>query len=195
MGDTTARALLDRYTGMVVQVVRLNRPAARRAFHLIDADSLVAIGQAALLEAYVTYREGDLSKENVDGSGFRMWARRVVGWRISEAVRRQLNTEPAGALRADSHNGVLRIQAASSIPPDLQTYHHEMGRWLKRCLARLPLRERLVVALMMRGETKAEVARSLGLSASRVGQIYFQALTKLRAWAVEDGFDGIELGA
>lgn len=193
--NETARELLDRYTGMVVQVVRMNAPAARRAFHLIDADSLVAIGQAAVLEAHVTYREGDLSKERVTDSGFRVWARRVVGWRVAESVRRQLDIEPAGSLRADSSNGVLRTQAAASVSPDLQTYHHEMGRWLKQCLARLPLRERLVVALLMRGETKAEVARSLGLSPSRVGQVYFQALTKLRAWAVEAGFDGMELGA
>lgn len=191
--DSTARELLDRYTGMVVQVVRLHGGAAARAFHLLDLETLISIGQTALLEAHVTYREGDVSRERVDGAGFRTWARRVVGWRISEAVHRQLRAEPEVSQRADSHNGVLRIKEAPTVEPDEQAYHHELGRWLKRCLARLDVRERTIVALLLRGETKAEIARSLGLSESRVGQLYFQTLRQMREWAVEDGVEGIRL--
>ena len=195
LDSATAQALIDDHTGMVLGVVKLNMPAARRTFHLLDRDTLVSIGQTAVLEAHIKYREGDLSRETVNGSGFRTWARRVVGWRVSAAVRRQLEAEPARGVRADSHNGVLRYQEGPDIPPDVQAYHHQLGRWLKHCLSRLELRERLIVALTLRGEPKAEVARSLGISPSRVGFHYRQAVDKMRVWAAEDGLDGVDLGA
>ena len=192
--NVTARRLLARYMPLVGQVVRMHTPAARRTFHLLDVETLLSIGQSALLEAHVTYREGDTSKERRKGTGFRAWARRVVGWRVSEAVRRQLDAEPPVSARADSHNGVLRVKEAPSVSPDTQTYHHELGRWLKRSMGRLNMRERMVIALVLRGEHKSEIARSLGLSASRVGQVYATALEKLRRWAPEDAFDGVDWG-
>lgn len=190
--DATARALLTRHGPMVRGVVLRHMRAAQRTFHLLDQDTLVSIGQAALLEAHVRYREGDLSRETVDGAGFRCWARRVVGWRVSAAVQRHLEAEPPRTMRADSHNGALRTKEGSAIHPDEQAYHHELGRWLKRCLGRLELRERMIVALLLRGESKADVARSIGLSESRVGRLYERALGKMRTWAAEDGLDGLD---
>lgn len=193
--DEVARGLLDRYTGMVIVIVREYIPASRRGLHEVDTDLLVSIGQTALLEAHIRYREGDTSKERAPGSGFSSWARRVVGWRVREAIHIFISAEPGRSSRCDSANGVLHGHTVRGPLPDERAYHHALGVWLKTCLARLEPRERLIVACLIRGETQAAIARSLGLSAGRVNHIVKYTLAQLREWAVAEGFDGVDLGA
>lgn len=193
ISDEVARKLLDRYTGMVVTIVRHYTPSAQMAFHGIDIELLVSIGQTALLEAHLSYREGDVTLERTPGSGFSVWARRIVRWRIGEVIQTALASEPWYTDRRDSSNGVLHKHVAPTTPPDVQAHHHAIGAWLKTCLARLEPRERLIIACLIRGESQVAIARSLGLSPGRVNQIVKYTLVQLRAWGKDAGFDGIGL--
>jgi len=179
---------------MVAALAARYAKKARGAFHTITPADLIAVGHTAVLEAFVRYREGDTSRDN-DGGGFASWARTVVTWRIGGAVREALETEPSRGQRADSGNGVLRGWATAAPLADALYYEEEMRAWLLYRLRHLSTRRAIIVAAVMKGETQASVARTLGLSPGRVHQEYQRALSELRAWAAEDGFDGIDLDA
>lgn len=192
--NATAHKLIEHHRPIVNTIVHRYASSAQQAFHVLLREDLVTIGETAVLEAYVRYRDGDPSKDNA-GGGFATWARRVVGWRVSEAVQRALTQEPHVNNRADSANGVLRAHRASNPRPDTVAYRRQLMAWLRRRLRRLSPRQRIIISAVLKGESQAAVARSLGLSPGRVNQEYFHALEQLRQFAAEDGFDGVDLGS
>lgn len=189
--DATARQLLATHRRLVLGVVRRFLPVAQRAFHPIGPDELLAIGETAVLEAHLTYRPGDETKVSSPEVGLRLWTRRVVRWRIADAVSRAVVTEPPAETRAEEplHAKLNGHEQQTHV------YRSELLIWLKGAIGRLPIRQRIVVASLLRGETQAELASQLGLSPGRVCQLYREALETLRADGDARGFDSVDLDA
>ena len=77
--------------------------------------------------------------------------------------------------------------------PDVELERSEVRAQLAQALAKLPERERKVLALYYEEElTMAEIARVLDLSESRISQLRSLALSRLRVYLRSIGMTGIE---
>lgn len=192
--EETARRLLDEHRAQIRAVVTPYERAAALSFFVIDRDELVAIAEAALLEAWVRYCPGDLSQERVPGSGWRAWAERIIRWRCAEYVTHVREQHPDAAARRDAANGVLRYAVdPDEVPLDEGLYRAELSAWLRAAIGQLPPRQRVILIGVSRGEEKTQLARELGISRRTVHIEYAAALATLREQAARQGLDGVAL--
>lgn len=204
--NATARSLLEEHRGIVTGLVQRFRPAMVGAFHVTSREDLVSVAEAAVLEAWVTYREGDVTKERREGAGFRTHVRRVVRWRLADHAGQARREAPDTTYRVDrkqyaddvwrsseeSRATIDPIEGIAGESPDPVevTYLGQARDWLLGELGELdPRRRTIVVAVLLEGETQVAVARSLGLTKSRVCKIYHETLAELRQRAEEAGLD------
>lgn len=145
-----------------------------RALGPDDRDDLAAVAEAALWEA----------AEAWDGRGVlrpfavRRARRRAVSW-----LQRHGPYSRAGRLRAESAAATpfsalltgdavaVAGVAADGPPPDEAAHARTVARALAGAVRALPERERRLVALRLRGHTKAACAEALGVSGARVSQL------------------------
>lgn len=204
--DDTARSLLSTHRQVVLAAVRHYLPAASRAFHPLGPDELLSIAETAVLEAHVTYEPGDTSKETKPGARFAYWVGQHVFWRLGEVVARVRAAEPGVDARAHTiaqpeDVGVQRprdaVPAAKLNGHEAQAscYRSELLTWLKTAIGRLPVRQRIIIASRLRGESQTDLAEQLGLSRGRISQEYRAALEALRTDALSRGFDSVALDA
>jgi len=167
------------------------------AFFPIEFEDLISIGESALLEAWVSYRDLDPSRPETNGGlfggKFSRWARQVVLWRVSNFVAHYCREGPPVSERRDSNNGVLKYRAAPAPSPETTRYEEELRLWLRTSLGRLSPRQRSIAVMVAQGETKTEIALSLGLSRSTVHLEYQEAIAKLRRFAEQDDIEGLSL--
>jgi RNA polymerase sigma factor (sigma-70 family) len=154
VSDADARRLLRAYLPVV-------RRIAATLYAALPEDEALATGTDAVLEAFLSL---DPSRA-AEGT----WVRRVVHWRLAEAVRRQPWDRQAESLDVDpqllnGQNPAEAYERASAIA----------------AIAGLPVRCQMVVVGRMRGETYAEVGESLGISPQRAHQVERRALLLLR---------------
>jgi RNA polymerase sigma factor for flagellar operon FliA len=82
----------------------------------------------------------------------------------------------------DEEGGLDAWMASSSLGPSEEVEEQSFNQHLGECLAQLPERERLVLALYYNEELNLkEIGDVLGVSESRVSQIHTQAALRLRA--------------
>lgn len=202
--DATARQLLEQHRPIINTAIKRYLAASSVAFHTIPRDDLRAIAEAAVLEAFVRYREGDQSRDN-GGGGLATWVRRVVGWRVGEVVRNALACEPLQSERAESPRSPNADPNGASPQHQLpRQFHYEPQQaevvqarqlvgWLRHRLRSLTPRRRVIIVSVLKGEQKCSIARSLGISPGRVSQEYKVAVERLRELALQDGIDYLGL--
>lgn len=204
--DARARQLLQEFARIVDSAVRRYRAACRSTFHPLTPQDLRAIAEAAVLEAYVTYREGDKSRERSAYGGLAAWTRRVVFWRVGENVQGLLTFEPLLSERDDRletrqavagmtarRDGVFPASLCNAASQEDVVQAYELVSWLRRRLADLSQRQRTIIVSVLNREPKVQIARRLGISKGRVSQEYGDAVAALREYARLDGIDGLDL--
>lgn len=160
--DTRARSLLKRYGGLAVALARLYRPGD---------DDLIAIANIAVIEAYVLYKKDA-------GASLDTWIRRLVRWRVKEALPRYNDTE-----ELDDDGFVANGKT------DYERVLGELQRddWVRYQVTMLEDdRQRHIVLMILQGETYRSIASSLGLSPSTVLRKAREAMRLLLAAAVLD---------
>lgn len=156
----TAQRLLTEYMPMVRAIART---------YYIDQDELLTVGQIAIMEAFVSY------KEDADASE-KTWVRKVVRWRMKGAVWREMSaTDPE-----------LFVQDEALTNGKHDPERNTLRNTLRSAAERLSPRHRTIIDARMRGETYAEIGESLGISTARVHKEAQRAYQELREWA-EDG--------
>jgi RNA polymerase sigma factor (sigma-70 family) len=188
--DSIARELLREYGGCIKRsAVDWHTKTKRQApFFVVELDDLIAVGNAALLEAWVIYRDGDTSRDNTEGrafgGGFSAHIRRIVYWRIRDYIEGLAQSDQASAQFAET----LALDASDE---DVETafYLTELRIWLRAALAQLTVRERAVVVGVTRGDSQAQLGRELGLDRVAVHRCYHRAIEKLRHNAARFGIE------
>lgn len=218
--DETARGLIAEHQPIISAQVRRFSYVAATAFHPVDREDLVALAETAVLEAYVTYREGDVARERTPKGGLRSHIRRIVCWRLSDAVGRLRAGEPGLSARREGQAPPQRgrgnhpsqknsgadygargmVAYVENLPAKLNGHEASRAFYRKQLMATLRLglgqlsaRQRRIVVGLLRGQTQAALAAKLGLSAGRVSQEYGAALVLLREWMESRGFDSLDL--
>lgn len=153
VSDATARRLLDAYLPLV-------RRVASRMYRALPEHEVVAVGTDAILEAYLTQDEARSSEAT--------WVRRVVHWRLAEAVRRLPWERNAESLDADP-------QVLNGKNPE-EAYQRASAF---AALARLPPNHQMVIDGRLRGESYVEVGHSIGISPQRAHRVAKRALEVL----------------
>lgn len=189
--NSIARELLKEYGGWSRRIAadwhyQLRRQAS---FFTVELDDLVAVGNAALLEAWVIYRDGDVSRDNTHGrtfgGGFSAHVRRIVYWRIRDYIEGLSQSDQASAEFA----GSVTDDEPEHADIEVLLYTGELRVWLRSALSELDVRERAVVAGMARGDSQAQLGRELGLDRVAVHRCYHRAVDKLRRSAVRRGIE------
>lgn len=151
ISDTEARRLLQEY----LPIVRAVGPLYP---HLSDAE-LQAAGEDAICEAYLSHR--------ADRALERTWVRKVIHWRLAEAGTpaqdlESLGSDPQILNGRDPELALLQATAVSLV-------------------ARLSVRQQMVVDGRMRGETYEEIADQIGISPQRAHVEAKRAFSLLRS--------------
>lgn len=211
--NETAKRLLREYEAAIVVAVDKHWCRVRHAFFVATREELLATAQSAVLEAWVTYDVGDVTREKTLNGGLRSHVNRVVGWRVAEYVTLIVRGLPRSQ-RADLLAAMQYVDTDQSSDFETNTsrfghclpdtnqpladeahYTHSVRVWLRQRIGRLPPRQRIIFSEILRGEKQAKIGESLGIRETRVYQEYFAGLQQLRKWAKEDGIDSIEWGA
>lgn len=171
-----SRILAECSLAIEVEVRRLT-PALRHTQGL-DPEDLHALGQIAVLEAYLTH-------EPEKGRTLRSWAGQVVRWRLVEAVQQAQSPEAGG-------NGAVCDAEPEDEAEDPATSYDEIEKltWLQQAIGRLPPRQRTLLAARLRGETGREVGKTLGLGDVRASQVASGAIRLLYEQALDAGLVG-----
>ncbi len=159
--NATAKRLLKAYLPVVYALAPL--------FSALDAASLRAAGEDAILEAFIT-----LDPERAQES---TWVRRVIHWRLAEASQLPWDHNIA---RFDSDP-----QAPNGIDP-------EEAFWRATCvsaLGHLTTRQQMVVEGRMKGLTFEELGIQLGISHTVVHRESLRAFAALRDLLSDNGVD------
>ena len=157
ISDSEARRLLRQY----LPIVRALRPLHP---HLPD-DELQAVGEDAILEAYLSHN-GDRALEST-------WVRKVIHWRLAEAAVYQPpeHLEPDQVI--NGHDPELAVIQATAVS----------------LIARLSPRHQNIVDGRMRGETYEEIAEQIGISAARTHIEAHKAFRLLRCMLEDEEQD------
>lgn len=162
ISDARARKLLKRYGGMAAALARLYRPGD---------DDILQIARIAVLEAFVLYK-----KEA--GASFDVWIRRLVRWRVKEALPRYRLDEE---LDEDGHLANGRSDHERVLA------ELERDAWIREQVALIEDdRQRHIILMLLQGETYRQIASSLGLSPATVLRKGREAMRLLLAAAVLD---------
>jgi RNA polymerase sigma factor (sigma-70 family) len=140
IGAATARQLLEDYAGLVAGVAR-------------GDEDLAQVARIAVLEAYVTHRQGR-------GRKLKSWVHRVVRWRVAEAWQRR----PPEALP-------LEEELLNGAPPDRLLEQLQGVRMARQYIDSLSPRLQTVYAALLTGETPTEIAHTLGITPGRLRQV------------------------
>lgn len=141
---------------------------ARRSYGY-EVEDLRAVAEIAVLEAHVTY-----SPTARGASSRSTWTYNTIKWRLAE-----LTTAPAGELY--DHDG------AHEETPEALVVKKDLGEWLERALARLPIRHGHILGRKLTGETGTEIAHTLGITKAAVSQQALLGIRRLKAQAEDDG--------
>jgi len=161
LGDVdndTATRLLKAYLPVVYALAPL--------FPVLDAASLRAAGEDAILEAYVTL-DPERAQEGT-------WVRRVIHWRLAEASRPPWD-----------HN-IERFDVDPQAPNGIDP---EEAFWRATCvsaLGHLTTRQQMVVEGRMKGLTFEELGTQLGISHTLVHRESVRAFAALRDLLTDD---------
>lgn len=188
--DAGAPAVLAKYDALVMKLARAMRPNQSTG-HCLDIDDLVAEGRIGVLEAVATY----------DGFGTSEfgWVMRRVRHRMLDAIRR-LDVRSRSELRE-----IAERHASGSDVSDLLSARHvafardetdflprdggqedaasakEVQGVVFAAIDALCGKERVVAdALLLHGDTAANVAKRLGVSVARVSQLYQKVCEAIR---------------
>jgi len=188
--DAGAPPLLAKYDALVRKVARSMRPR-QSSGHCLDIDDLLAEGRVAVLEAIATY-DGISVAESA-------WVRTRVFQRMTDAIRR-LDVRSRSEIRAsasDAKLGVpvlIRLVISTKDEEDFmprdggqeeEASRREIAELAFAVINTLRGKERAVAdAVIVRGESMADVALALGVTAARVSQIY-----KVVCEAIRDRID------
>lgn len=162
ISDARARKLLKRYGGLATALASAYRPGD---------DDLVAIAQIAVLEAAVLYQ-----KEA--GASLDTWIRRLVRWRIKEALPRYCDEDELDedGFVANGKTDYERVLASL-----------ERDEWVRQQVETLEDdRHRHIVLMVLQGDSYRQIAVSLGLSPATVMRKAREAMRLLLAAAVLD---------
>lgn len=189
-----AEALLRQYGGDSRRIaLRCYRIVRRRGpFFAVDFDleDLIAVADAALLEAWVAYRDGDASRDRADtgdfSAGFTMHVRRVIYWRLRDYVEGLHGSQsPTKSTRIDAETGLSREKDVYDV--EAIFYQNELRVWLRDALCSLNVQERAIVTGIAQGTSQSQLARELGLSHDMVHRYYHAAIRRLREQAIIEG--------
>ena len=183
-----AEALNKQYGGDSRRIaMRCYHTVKRRApFFAVDFDleDLIAVADAALLEAWVAYRDGDASRDRTDSgdfsAGFTMHVRRVIYWRLRDYVEGLQSSVPPSTARCDIAEGA---HEPAIFDVEVIFQNQELRVWLRSALRTLRVRERAIVTGVAQGSSFRELGIELGLSYMTVSRYYHQALKRLRTLA------------
>lgn len=161
--EATANDLLAQYD----QLIRIT--AKSRAYRA-DLDDLIAVGQTAVLEAHVTYRDDEDCTRDT-------WTRKVIKWRIAEEAGRY-------------------TEALLTNPDDTERLLNGMSpaeqydrAFAKEAIGVLDPREAAVMYCRLQGYSHTEIASQLGVSRHTVWRSEQKALKQLKVWVEEQ--DGV----
>jgi RNA polymerase sigma factor (sigma-70 family) len=168
VSNAKAKKLLAKYGGLARGFARRIRP---------HDDDLAALAEIAIIEAAVLYRKDS-------GAHFDTWVFRIVRWRVKEALPKpstaedlDIDTFPANG-RSDHEKLLGEL---------------ERDAWVRAQVEALPrLRQRHILAALMRGESYTQIASQLGLSRSAVYREAREAMEQLWAAALLDGVVVVE---
>lgn len=137
------------------------RRARATLYRRLAEDEALAVGTDAILEAFLSLDAARAQEAT--------WVRRVVHWRLAEAVK---------ALPWD--RGIVSLdvdpQVLNGKNPD-EAYARTSA---VAALTTLPINYQMVIDGHMRGESFAEVARSIGISPQRAHRVARRAWVLLR---------------
>jgi RNA polymerase sigma factor (sigma-70 family) len=189
LDDATARCLRDEFRGYAQVVAAEFYNRAQQAFFPIDFDDLVDVGLAGVYEGWQAFNDRDPALEGPPtgafGGGRAAYIRRVVRWRIADYVQGHMQEAPHVGTRRDAGNGVLRYQPSDEPNPDETLYRYELRFWLRSALARLPIRRRIIVTSVSKGDSYRQLAQELGIALGTVYNEYRAGIAALRAAAAK----------
>jgi RNA polymerase sigma factor (sigma-70 family) len=167
---------------LVQQALHLPQREARRWRHLkLDQEDLVADGYLGLAKAARKY-------DPSHGVPFPAFARHYVRGAITDTVRTSVRRHHLGDgvyadVRAFSDLAPLDADVAAYDPPDPGPTPDEtvVSRDRLRALATIPERERIaLIRTVIDGDTAADVAKDLGVSANRVYTLVHDGSARVR---------------
>ena len=154
LSDAQARRLLATYGPAVRKVAAL--------FPRLDRDEALAVGQDAVLEAYLSHDPTQATEAT--------WVRRLLHWRLAEAAARDpwdrhvesLDPDPQVLNGAGPEEAFFRASAV-----------HNLGS--------LSVRHQMILDGRMRDETYREIGQSIGISTQLTQREGQKALRVLRS--------------
>jgi RNA polymerase sigma factor (sigma-70 family) len=135
----------------------------------LGEDDLLALARIAALEAALSHEEGR--------GTLRAWVRRHVRWRLGEALD-----------RAPDREAPLPEVLVNGRGPEETAQVRARAVWLQGAVAKLPPRHRTLVAAKLAGESQRTTARTLGISDGYASQQLQQAIRRLHARALAEGW-------
>ncbi len=169
ISDAKARALLREFGSLVEKALKRY---SRVELQGLGYDDLRAIAHVAVLEASISHDE--------ERCKLRTWVYRTVCWRLARAVK---DAQPDVELTDEPdkfRNGANPLEVLEKL---------ESVMWVRQTIGVLGPRQRTIVVASMSGETLRQMAPTLGISKSRVGQERDKAYETLRERALEAGLD------
>lgn len=188
--DAGAPPVLAKYDALVMKLARSMRPQ-QSSGHCLDTDDLIAEGRVAVLEAVATYAGFGTNEFG--------WVQKRVRHRMLDAIRR-LDVRSRSELRE-----VAELRRTGADLCDLVSARHvafardesdflprdggqedaastkEVTEIVFACINSLHGKDRVVAdAVILNGEPMSEVAARLGVSVSRVSQIYASVCETIR---------------
>lgn len=152
--DADARRLLTAYLPVV-------RRVWATLYRRLPEDEALAVGTDAVLEAFLSC--------NLARSSESTWVRKVIHWRLAEAIKQMPWDRACVSLDVDP-------QVLNGKNPD-EAYARTSA---VAALTTLPINYQMVVDGHMRGESFSEVARSIGISPQRAHRVARRAWVLLR---------------
>lgn len=207
-----AQTLVERYGRQARRIAKRYVPRARSASEPLDEDDLDAIALCALVEAWGRYEERE-GYDDPMGSRFWFWAKRLIGWRLHDAIRilrvdeehvlrveRETRAQSSRSAHVDrdlpfDHEALTWRAHLNGSEAQARCYRGQLSRWLDEA-SQLVLspREAAVIAGLRRGETHRQIAESLQVSKTLVLRAHADALEALRADAQARGISGASFG-
>lgn len=171
LSDAHARELLARFAPIIEGAVRAF--TSWGAHVSLEPDDLRQLARVAVLDAAVAHRDG--------GASLKRWVRQSVRWRLTEHLERSVRPEDP----LEAPEKVFNGQDPEELVARLRSV-----RWVRDAIDGLPVpRQRTIMACRLQGEGFREIARTLGISPTRVHQEAQLALEVLRERATHDRLD------
>jgi RNA polymerase sigma factor (sigma-70 family) len=133
-------------------------------------DDLRAVAHIAVMEASQSHEE--------ERGGLKGWVRKVIRWRLAETVKAAQPDAELTDRPEDFLNGANPYEVMEKL---------EEIMWVRQSVNALDPRRRTIVVATMGGETTRQIAPTLGIGKTRVGQERQKAYETLRDQALEAG--------